>query len=169
MVGSQGNIMIPYISVVINTLNEERNLPYVLRSVRSWVDEIIVVDMHSEDRTVEIAREYKARVILFERMSCCEPARGFAVAQATGDWVLILDADEMVPKPLSQKLMHIASEDTADVVSIPWLNHLLGGTIGHMGWGPHQDRHPRFFKKHMIEVLNPSYKGSAGTHPAVPR
>ena len=48
--------MKPRISAVINTLNEEKNLPAALRSVYSWVDEIVVVDMHSEDRTVEIAR-----------------------------------------------------------------------------------------------------------------
>ena len=163
MVGSQGNSMKPCISVVINTLNEERNLRYALRSVRTWADEIIVVDMHSEDRTIAIAKEYDAKTFLFERMNFCEPARAFAVSQATGDWVLLLDADEMIPQPLSVNLMQIASEDTADVVIIPWLNYLLGDPIWNTGWGPHQDFHPRFFKKDKIDNLNPRIH--SGIHP----
>jgi glycosyltransferase involved in cell wall biosynthesis len=155
--------MKPRISVVINTLNEEKNLPYALRSVRTWADEIIVVDMHSEDRTVEIAREYGAKVFFFERMGFSEPARAFAVSQATGDWVFLLDADEMIPQPLSEKLMQIAVEDTVDVVIISRLNYLLGGPLWHTGWGPHQDRHPRFFKKDKID-LNPRIHGFI--HPA---
>ncbi|PYU89881.1 MAG: glycosyltransferase family 2 protein, partial [Acidobacteria bacterium] len=114
----------PRISVVVNTLNEEKNLPYALRSVRSWVDEIVVVDMHSQDRTVEIAREYGAKVYSHEPMGFVEPARAFAVAQAGGDWILILDADEVVPLLLSRRLREIARRDEADVVTLPRLNYL---------------------------------------------
>ena len=146
--------MKPRISVVINTLNEEKNLPYALRSVRTWADEIIVVDMHSEDRTVTIAREYGAKVYFHERLGFADPARAFAVSQATGDWVLLLDADEMIPRPLSEKLLQIATENSADVVVIPRLNYLLGAPLWHTGWGPHQDRHERFFRKGKID-LNP--------------
>jgi len=154
MVVPQGNRMKPRISVVINTLNEEGNLPYALRSVHTWADEIIVVDMHSEDRTVEIAREYGARVYFHDRIAAFDGARAFAVSQATGEWVFLLDADEMIPQPLSLKLMQIASDDTADVVIVSRLNYLLGGPLGNTGWGPYQDRHPRFFKKDKID-LNP--------------
>lgn len=150
--------MKPRISVVINTLNEEKNLPYALRSVRTWADEIIVVDMHSDDRTVEIAKEYGAKVFFHERTGFSEPARAFAVSQATGDWVFLLDADEMIPRPLSEKLIQIASDDTVDVVVISWLNYLLGAPLWHTGWGPHQDRHPRFFRKNKID-LNPRIHG----------
>ena len=154
MVVPQGNRMKPRISVVINTLNEEGNLPYALRSVHTWADEIIVVDMHSEDRTVEIAREYGARVYFHDRIAAFDGARAFAVSQATGEWVFLLDADEMIPQPLSLKLMQIASDDTADVVIVSRLNYLLGGPLGNTGSGPYQDRHPRFFKKDKID-LNP--------------
>ena len=60
-----GDKKIPKISVVINTLNEEKNLPYALRSVYKWADEIIVVDMYSEDKTVEMAKQFIMPVILF--------------------------------------------------------------------------------------------------------
>ncbi len=146
--------MEPRISVVINTLNEEGNLPYALRSVKPWADEIIVVDMHSEDRTVEIAKEYGARVFFHERKGFADPARAFAIAQAGGDWILILDADELVPYPLSRKLREIARESKFDVVRLPWLNCLLGSPLMHTGWGPNQDPHLRFFKKGFLQTTS---------------
>jgi glycosyltransferase involved in cell wall biosynthesis len=140
------------ISVVINTLNEERHLAYALRSVQPWADEIVVVDMHSQDRTVEIAREFGTKVYFHEPTGFVEPARSFAVAQATGDWILILDADEMVPLPLSLRLREIAHRDEADVIALPRLNYLLGGPLMHTGWGPHQDVHMRFFKRGCLRM-----------------
>lgn len=138
------------VSVVINTLNEERNLSYALRSVQPWVDEIVVVDMHSEDRTVEIARSYGARVFFHDRIPAFDAARAFAIGQASEDWVLLLDADEVVPEPLSRRLKEIARDDEADVVNISWLNYLLGAPLTRTGWGPRQDKHKRFFKRSMV-------------------
>ncbi len=139
--------MAPRISVVINTLNEEVNLPYALRSVHSWADEIIVVDMYSEDRTVEIARGFGANVFLHERIGFADPARAFAIAQTTGDWVFILDADEIIPAQLSRKCQEIARDDRVDIVNLPRLNYLLGSALLHTGWGPEQDRQMRFFRR----------------------
>ncbi|WP_276957943.1 glycosyltransferase family 2 protein [Allomeiothermus silvanus] len=146
-----GNDM-PKISVLINTLNEEKNLPYALRSVKPWAGEIVVVDMYSEDRTVEIARDYGAKVFFYDRMGFVEPARAYAIEQATGDWMLILDADELVPPPLAHRLRSIALEDKADVVLIPRLNYLLGAPLVASGWGANQDKHARFFKRGMLET-----------------
>jgi len=139
--------MTPTISAVINTLNEESNIAFALRSIRPWVDEIVVVDMHSEDTTVDIAQEFGAKVFLHQRMGFADPARAYALEQATGDWVLILDADEVVPPALSRELTRIARDDAADVVEIPRLNHLLGAPMMHTRWGPRQDTHFRFFKR----------------------
>jgi glycosyltransferase involved in cell wall biosynthesis len=144
--------MPPRLSVVINTLNEERNLPFALRSVRPWADEIVVVDMHSDDRTVEIARSFGARVFTHERMGFADPARAFACAQATGDWILVLDADELVPPPLSRRLRALAAEGAADVVRIPRLNFLLGGPLLHSGWNPERDRQLRFFRRGAVTM-----------------
>src|SRR5579883_1198418 len=118
--------MRPRISAVINTLNEEKNLPFALQSVCTWVDEIVVVDMHSTDRTLEIAREFGARIFLHEPMGFAEPARAFALARATGDWILLLDADEVVPFSLSRRLLSIAANNESDAVLIPWLNYVFG-------------------------------------------
>lgn len=140
----------PRISVVINTLNEEARLPYALRSVRPWVDEIVVVDMRSDDRTVDVARSYGARVFDHERLGYADPARAFGIERSTGEWILILDADEVVPEPLSRALRAIARSGDADAVSIAWRNFLLGAPLAHTGWGPDQDRHVRFFRRGAI-------------------
>jgi len=140
-------MMKPRISAVINTFNEERNLPLALRSVQPWVDEIVVVDMYSDDRTVDIAHEFGAKVFFHERVGFADPARAFALEQASGDWMLVLDADEIIPLPLSRALTNVARSDSADVVRIPWLNYLLGAPLMHTNWGPDQDTHLRFFKR----------------------
>jgi glycosyltransferase involved in cell wall biosynthesis len=122
------------------------------------VDEIIVVDMHSTDATREIAESFGARVFLHDRLGYADPARAFALEQATGEWILLLDADELVPLPLSKRLLQVAVRNEADVVVIPWLNFLLGAALWHTGWGPTQDHHERFFRKGSV-LARPTVHG----------
>lgn len=133
----------PRISATVNTLNEEENLRFCLQTL-TWCDEIVVVDMHSDDSTVAVAREFTDKIFSHERTGFVEPARAFAVDRCTGDWVLIVDADEMVPCALSESLTSIAMNDVADVVAISRKNLLLGEWIRHTGWWP--DYQLRFFK-----------------------
>lgn len=135
------------ISVVINTYNEEKNISNVIRSVRGWTDEIIVVDMYSHDKTVAIAKSLGASVFLHENLGFADPARSFAIDKAQHNWILMLDADEMVPYELSIILKNIMLSDRIDVVRIPWINYLFGKHIKYTGWGGHQDKHVRFFRK----------------------
>jgi glycosyltransferase involved in cell wall biosynthesis len=74
--------------------NEERFLPQCLRSVRALASQIVVVDTGSTDRTVDIAREFGAEVHSFSWCDDFSAARNAALEHATGDWILILDADE---------------------------------------------------------------------------
>ncbi|MFQ5675225.1 MAG: tetratricopeptide repeat protein [bacterium] len=74
--------------------NEEKYLANCLRSVRAISDEIVVVDTGSDDKTVEIAEEYGARVYHFKWQKDFAAARNFANKQAASDWILQLDADE---------------------------------------------------------------------------
>lgn len=134
------------VSVLINTLNEEKNIRNCLESVK-WADEIVIVDMHSDDHTVEIAREYTDKIFFFKRMGYADPARQFALEQASCEWVLVVDADEIVPLKLKNKLQEVMEKDLGDVINIPHNNYFAGKQIQHMGWGPLQDLHPRFFKK----------------------
>jgi glycosyltransferase involved in cell wall biosynthesis len=138
------------ISAVINTLNEEKNLPFALRSVQQWVDEIVVVDMQSDDRTVEIARSFGAKVHLHPGPGFQYPPRAFAANQASSEWILIVDADELIPVALSRDLRSMADSGEADVVLLPRTNYLLGAVIHHTGWGPMQDTQVRFFRKGFV-------------------
>ncbi|MBR6494849.1 MAG: glycosyltransferase, partial [Prevotella sp.] len=85
------------ISVVINTYNARQHLCEVLEAVKNF-DEVVVCDMESTDDTVEIARQYGCRVVTFpkEGHTIVEPAREFAIHEAENEWVLVVDADEVV-------------------------------------------------------------------------
>lgn len=134
------------ISVVINTLNEENNLPQALSSIKGIADEIVVVDMHSDDDTVVIAKRADAKVFEHKRVGFVEPARNFAIEKATGDWILVLDADEEIPRSLSGILKSISDNpNSADYYALPRKNIIFGKWIKHSRWWP--DYNIRFFKK----------------------
>jgi len=95
------------ISVVINTLNAERLLDECLESVRG-ADEIILCDMYSDDKTIEIAQKHKCKIVFHDRTGIVEPARNWAMEQASGDWILVLDADEIVTPQLWDYLKNYA-------------------------------------------------------------
>jgi O-antigen biosynthesis protein len=94
---SEKNAAAPRVSVCLIARNEERFLAQCLRSVRGLASQIIVVDTGSTDRTIEIAREFKAEVHSFPWCDDFSAARNAALEHATGDWVLVLDADEELP------------------------------------------------------------------------
>jgi len=84
----------PSISACMIVRNEEKLLPGCLESIRDWVDEIIVVDTGSSDATLDIARQYGARVFQQPWEGDFSKHRNYSVEQASGDWLLIIDADE---------------------------------------------------------------------------
>lgn len=116
------------ISVVINTYNASKFLREVLESVKRF-DEIVVCDMESTDDTVRIAEEYHCRVVTFLRKDCriVEPARQFAIEQASFSWVLVVDADEVVPDGLRTYLYGVIErEDCPQGIAIPRKNYFMG-------------------------------------------
>lgn len=133
------------VSVVINTLNEEENLPKALSSVKSFADEVVVVDMKSEDKTVEVAEKAGARVYEHKRVGHVEPARNYAIEKAHKEWVLVLDADEEVSASLLKKLKKIMENPKADYYRLPRKNIIFGKWMKHAKWWP--DHNIRFFKK----------------------
>lgn len=133
------------ISVVINTLNEEKNIERAIKSVL-WADEIVVCDMYSDDKTVELAKKLGAKVFEHKKTDYVEPARNFAISHALGDWILILDADEEIPKPLGEKLREMVNKPiVAEYVQIPRKNIIFGKWMKASMWWP--DHNIRFFKK----------------------
>jgi glycosyltransferase involved in cell wall biosynthesis len=89
------------LSVLMITKNAAETLEKSLASIKKIADEIIIVDSKSTDRTVEIAKNYQAKVYVKEFVDIGKQ-RMFALSKATGKWILILDADEIV----SERLMY---------------------------------------------------------------
>lgn len=132
------------ISAVINTLNEEKNIERCLKSVKPFVDEIVVVDMYSDDKTSDIVKKYTKKLFTHTRLSYVEPARNFALSKASKDWILVLDADEELPEALGRQLEKLMTQE-AKYYRVPHKNLMFGKWIKHSGWWP--DYHIRFFKK----------------------
>lgn len=98
------------ISLAMIVKNEASRLGSCLESVKALVDEIIIVDTGSTDSTLQVARQYTNKVYLYEWQGDFSAARNFAIAQATGDWLLSLDADETLLCDAGQ-LKDLVSED----------------------------------------------------------
>ena len=133
------------ISAVINTYNEAEKLKDCLKSIQGWVDEIVVIDMGSKDETLVVAKKSGAKILEHELTPYVELVRNWSVEKATGDWILVLDPDERIPKMLAEKLRSIVKEGKFEAVSIPRKNIIFGHFIRHTNWWP--DYHVRFFKK----------------------
>ena len=123
------------ISATIVTLNEERNIARAIESL-NCVDEILVVDSGSTDRTREVATRLGVRVIE-------EPWRGyaaqknFAACSAAHDWILSLDADEALSPELGAEILLLRQDGPSfDGYSFPRLAQYLGRWILHSGWYP---------------------------------
>lgn len=133
------------LTVVINTLNEAENLPRAVASVKGLADEIVVVDMESEDKTPQIAKSLGARVFSHKKTGYVEPARNFAISKASNPWVLLLDADEEIPGKLIPKIKQILKDPKADYFRLPRKNIIFGKWMKHSRWWP--DYNIRLFKK----------------------
>jgi len=103
----------PRLSVCIITKNEEQNIARVLASVKDVADEVVVTDTGSNDRTVEIARRLGANVLHFDWIDDFSAAHNFCNRQASGDWLLLLDADEELLPESHQELRSAIDQQEA--------------------------------------------------------
>lgn len=124
------------LSVVINTKNTGATLKQCLQSVKRLADEIVVMDMHSTDKTVQIAKQFGARVFTHPDVGLVEPARNAAIKKAKGRWILILDADEELPPSLAQYIRQsLITNAEADAYFLPRKNMIFGKWVK-TGWWP---------------------------------
>ncbi|PIE88359.1 MAG: hypothetical protein CSA04_02290, partial [Bacteroidetes bacterium] len=139
------------LSVVIITYNEEHNIERCLESVKEIASEIVVVDSHSQDRTVALCRQQGARVILhpFENFG---KQKQFAQSQATHEWILSLDADEQLSPALQKSIKEALEEPRAEAFSMNRLTNFCGQWIRHGGWYP--DRKVRLYRKECARWSN---------------
>ncbi len=123
------------LSVAIITLNEERNIERCIRSVQPVADEIVVVDSHSTDRTKEICLSLGVRFIENAFVDFVQQ-KNFALDQLSHEYVLSLDADELLSEPLQQEVMAIKQDCQFSAYRFNRLNNYCGQWIRHCGWYP---------------------------------
>lgn len=107
--------------------NEETHLPRCLESIRSWVDDIVVVDTGSTDRTVEIATSYGARVFHHPWEGDFSKHRNQTLDYASGDWVLIIDADEEFVEADLARLRPLLDDSQHSIISLNVFNVYADG------------------------------------------
>ena len=113
---------VPSISLVLIVKNEEENLPRCLESFKDIVQEIVVVDTGSVDKTVEIAKSFGARVEYYEWNNDFAAARNESLKYASCDWILRTDADEYIEDEEKPKLLHAVVSGLADIYICPTLS-----------------------------------------------
>ena len=123
------------ISVVIAAKDEEVHIGACLESVQ-WADEIVVVDDGSNDRTVEIAEALNARVLHNDSAGVFHINKNLGLQSALCEWILSLDADEIIPEELAAEIQESVSRAGIDGFYLNRKNFFLGKWIRHCGWFP---------------------------------
>lgn len=153
------------LSAVVIAKNEEEMLGECLASLK-FCDEIVFIDDGSNDATLQIAQKFTDKIYPNESGSSgyVESVRKFAVSKATGDWILILDADERVDSTLSENIVReLRKENDHSAFKIRRKNYYLGNNL----W-PQDDILLRLFKKEEIQNwdwklhTSPEVKGRIG-------
>ena len=132
------------LTVTIATKNESANLPNCLASV-DFADEIIVVDDCSTDDTVQIAKDFGTTVLSRNSGGSFHENKNQAIESAHGEWILSLDADEVVSQELADSIKSVLAQPACDGYLVDRHNYFLGQWIRGCGWYP--DHILRLFKK----------------------
>ncbi len=103
------------VSVVLATFNEQENIGECLDSVKDIASEIIIVDGSSTDKTVEIAEKYGANILVTDNPAIFHINKQKAIDMAKDRWILQLDADERVSKPLASEIMYVTDLDNFEI------------------------------------------------------
>lgn len=123
------------ISAIIITKNEEKNLYDCLSSI-NFVDEIIIVDSASNDKTLEIAKQFNAIINTPEDWSGFGVQKNRALALASHEWVLSIDADERISEELKLEIINVIKNPQARCYKIPRKSWYCGKFIKYCGWSP---------------------------------
>lgn len=135
------------LSALVLTYNEEEMIEDCLKQL-DFVDEIIVLDQNSEDKTVQIAKQFTNKII-FSNTQDFAKNRDILASQAKSDWLLYIDADERLTKELSSEIKQAIKDPRYSAFSFPRKNIILGKWLKHGGWWP--DYVPRLFKKDKLK------------------
>lgn len=125
------------LSVAIATYNEQEKLDACLASVSGWVDEIVLVDGGSTDRTVAIAKKYNASVVVTDNPAIFHINKQRALDRCTSDWILQLDADEVVSGSLQSEIISVINNPSACAgYKLPRKNYFVGHWLSKGGQYP---------------------------------
>lgn len=133
------------LSIIIITKNEENRIQACLESVK-WANEIIVVDQGSTDRTLEIVKQYNAKIFHSDSDDFSE-RRNLGAEKASGDWLLYIDADERVSAGLKDELFNIFEDSKYSAYAVSRQNII---------WGEYKTYGP-FYPDWVIRLLHKAH------------
>ncbi len=123
------------LSAVIITFNEERNIVRCIDSLQEIVDEIVVVDSFSTDKTIELCQSKGVRVIQ-NKFEGHIQQKNFALQQAENDWVISLDADEALTEELKKSIIEVLKNPLENGYKFNRLTNYCGKWVRFCGWYP---------------------------------
>ncbi len=134
------------LSIVVSAYNEESSIGRCLESVKNFADEVVVVDNNSLDKTEKVAKKYTEKVIKRSNKLMLNINKNEGFKKATGDWILNLDADEVIPDLLAGEIRkRIQSNPKENGFWIKRKNFSFGKWIQHGLWWP--DKQIRLFRR----------------------
>lgn len=152
------------VSAVIITKNEEKNIEDCIKSIL-WVDEIIVVDAESRDKTIEIANRYTSKVIV-RKWTSYSDQKNHGINLAKNNWILSIDADERVSEELTKEILNLGDlrieNSTVRGYKMPIKNYYFDRFLKHGGFFP--DYHLRLFNKRYGKFESTIIKVHEGIH-----
>ena len=121
------------LSVIIPCKNERTNIGPCIEAVLAIADEVLVADSGSTDGTLDIAREFGARIVEREYVHSGD-FKNWAIPQAAHEWVLIVDADERITAPLADEIRRVLQKPRQDGYWIGRENYFMGHRVRYSGW-----------------------------------
>lgn len=149
------------ISLCMIALNEEKFVGRALKNVASYVDEIIIVDGGSKDKTVKIAKKFGAKIIYHKWNNNFATQRNVGLKYATKEWIFVIDPDEIQEQKLLESLQHFAQNNfDIDLFAFPRKNY-----INRKQTSAYPDRQMRFFpNNHKIKYRGRIHEKPVGWH-----
>ena len=136
------------LSCVLIVRNEERRIERCLKAL-SWADEIVIIDQKSVDKTVDIARAYTPHIFETEPKLICNPDREYGINKSSHEWVLLIEADEIVDERLRREIVSVLENPSRDIYFVPVKSFFAGKWIKNCGWYPAYI--PRLFRKGAVK------------------
>lgn len=126
------------ISIIIPTLNEEKNINECLKSIGDFADEIVVVDMYSTDKTVEMAKKFGAKVFQYKsgdgEIQAIQTNVNLGIEKATGNWLIRIDADERLTNDFKKEVKKAIETKKFDAYLISRKQWFIDGFITGGDW-----------------------------------